>query len=489
MNNEMLPPAADADELKKQLDDLELTFANEVFGVGLLKTTNPPQQANFAAVATNIDADQLGRLQVKPIPQAALQDVITYKEFLAPLLENADLLDRSVVLLGTTEVQVVVLRPIPTGQTPSPTGIILRGDGTWPWFASIDGNDIVVLDAKTTAFGGSFDKGDDGKTASGCPTIGNPGLLGCGLPMDGYAKSPIEHAALDGTPIPHMPFGVFAGCGDNPAGAHVMVTDRATGKRITVPAIDLGPAKKTGHALDLTVAAARFFKSNATANNFGMKLDYRILNGAKFVKSSGPAVTGAKAKIVQQALNEWSFWGNSVPGQVGRTEDDPAVLPHLEAFWAEGVHDPHPGDSHTFWSAAFISWCMRTGGAGDAFLYSGRHSVYISRAIQDRQNGNAASSFLGFRLTEYPPQIGDLVCWAREPGISYNNQHLDAHGQGAYEGHCDLVVAVNDGNVEVIGGNVSLSVSRRHLATDRGGHLLPHGNTEYLIAVIQNKLA
>jgi hypothetical protein len=285
MNNEMLPPAADADQLKKQLDDLELMLANEVFGVGLLKTTTPPQQANFAVVATNIDADQLSRLQVQTIPPAALQDVIALKEFLSPLIENADLLDRSVVLLGATEVQVVVLRPIPTGQTPAPTGKILHGDGSWSWSASIDGNDIVVFDAKTSAFGGSFDRGDSGNTASGCKTKGNPGLLGCALPMDGYAKTAIEHAALDGTPIPHMPFGVFGNCGDNPAGAHVMVTDRATGKRITVPVIDLGPAKKTGQALDLTVAAARFFKSNATANNFGMKLDYRILNGAKFVRS------------------------------------------------------------------------------------------------------------------------------------------------------------------------------------------------------------
>ena len=89
---------------------------------------------------------------------------------------------------------------------------------------------------------------------------------------------------MDGTPLPHMPFGVFSTCADKRDGAHVTVTDRATGKYITVPVIDLGPAKKTGHALDLTVAAARFFKSNATANNFGMKLDYRIIDGAKYVK-------------------------------------------------------------------------------------------------------------------------------------------------------------------------------------------------------------
>lgn len=203
-----------------------------------------------------------------------------------------------------------------------------------------------------------------------------------------------------------------------------------------------------------------------------------------------PVGTGVKANIVQQSLNEWSFWGNSVPGQVGRTEDNPVVLPHLEAYWAEGVGDPHPGDHTTFWSAAFISFCMRKGGALGAFHYSGRHSVYISKAIQDRQNNNATSSFLGFRLTEYAPQIGDLVCWARQPGISYDNQPLDAQGHGDYDGHCDLVVAVNDGNVEVIGGNVSLSVTRRHLPIDRAGHLLPTaGHIEYLIAVMQNKLA
>ena len=53
---------------------------------------------------------------------------------------------------------------------------ILRGDGTWPWSAWIDGADIVVLNAKTTAFGGANDEGDNGETASGLSTriIGRP---------------------------------------------------------------------------------------------------------------------------------------------------------------------------------------------------------------------------------------------------------------------------------------------------------------------------
>jgi hypothetical protein len=281
----LLPPSADKDSFKSELDTLEVGLAREVVGVGLVKTDNPPEEANFADVITNIDADQLKRLQVELVPQEAFDDPDKYKAFLAPLLENADLLDRAVVLLGSAETQVVVLRPVAVAQPPAPGGRILKGDGTWPWFAQIDGNDIVVLDAKSTAFGGSDDSGDSGDTASGFPTKGHPDLLGCALPLDGYARTAAEHKALDGTPLPHMPFGINSDGSDNPDGAHVKVTHRASGRNITVPVVDLGPAKQTGHALDLTVAAARVFKQNATANNFGMTLDYRIINGAKFVKA------------------------------------------------------------------------------------------------------------------------------------------------------------------------------------------------------------
>jgi len=168
----------------------------------------------------------------------------------------------------------------PTGSANQPaTGNkILRGDGTWPWFAEIDGKDIIVRDAIATAFGGDEDPMDSGDTASGCRTKGNPALMGCALPMDGYGV-----AALKGSPLPKIPFGMNRDCSDNAGGAHVIVTHRASGKNITVPAIDLGPGKRTGHALDLTVAAAKKFDSSATANNFEMKLDYRIIDGAKFV--------------------------------------------------------------------------------------------------------------------------------------------------------------------------------------------------------------
>ena len=148
---------------------------------------------------------------------------------------------------------------------------VLRGDGTWPWNAFVDGDDIVVIAARATCFGGASDPQDDGETASGISTKLNPQLAACALPMiyTGLSKALLK--ALGGSPIPKVPWKT-----------KVLVTEAATGKSIPFPVIDLGPAKKTGNAIDLTIAAARCFNPHATASSFEMICHYRILGGAKF---------------------------------------------------------------------------------------------------------------------------------------------------------------------------------------------------------------
>jgi hypothetical protein len=64
----------------------------------------------------------------------------------------------------------------------------------------------------------------------------------------------------------------------------VRVTSRANGKVHDLPVIDLGPAKHTKNALDLTIAAARLFDPGASATKFEMQCDYRILGGAQYVR-------------------------------------------------------------------------------------------------------------------------------------------------------------------------------------------------------------
>ena len=92
---------------------------------------------------------------------------------------------------------------------------LLRGDGSWPWTATVDGDDILVQ-GLATAFGGDDDPQDDGSTASGFNTKGHAGLMACSLPM---RDDNME--ALRGSPIPRMPFGLNADGTRNPRGAWV----------------------------------------------------------------------------------------------------------------------------------------------------------------------------------------------------------------------------------------------------------------------------
>lgn len=157
---------------------------------------------------------------------------------------------------------------------PAPVVGKTLGDGTWPWTARIDGDDVVVDSCRMTCFGGSDDPQDSGDTASGVSTKRNPDLAACSLPMDGRAfpgLSRAEHAALDGSPIPRVPFKTI-----------VEVTVGGIIQRL--PAIDLGPGKRTKNALDLTIAAARIFDSRASARNFETYGSYRVIGAAKYVK-------------------------------------------------------------------------------------------------------------------------------------------------------------------------------------------------------------
>lgn len=160
----------------------------------------------------------------------------------------------------------------PSGSSERNQGTLLDGDGTWPWQAVVDGNDIVILGARATCFGGFDDPQDNGETASGISTK-TPGILGCSLPMDARGKHGLsqgEHDALDGSPIPWLAW-------------ETMVEVTAFGVSHRFPLLDAGPAKRTGNAIDLTKAAARLFDPKATETNFAMGCGVRIIGGAKYV--------------------------------------------------------------------------------------------------------------------------------------------------------------------------------------------------------------
>lgn len=206
--------------------------------------------------------------------------------------------------------------------------------------------------------------------------------------------------------------------------------------------------------------------------------------------AAGPSFAATAATV---AGAQWLFFGSQTCGLAGNIthrghqEGEAGFFERVGTYWLDGVDIRGiDGRNHDQpWSAAFISYVMKQAGAGNRFFYSPQHSQYISRAIRDFLQHKADAGYWGRRLADAKPQIGDLVCWARQAGVDYDHQH-----NGDYAGHCDLIVAVRDGQVDVIGGNVENSVTKRPLALDRDGFVQPTVQRgETLFALMQNRIA
>jgi hypothetical protein len=144
---------------------------------------------------------------------------------------------------------------------------LLTGDGTWHLFPEIIGDDICVHDQIATWFGGDSDPMDDGETASGIRTKGRPLLIGCSLPMD-FGK---RVKNTQGSPIPIIEWLTLV---------EVTNLDAPDMPKLLCPLIDIGPAKKTLHALDLTQEA--FKRLGGNLNRGTLRVDFRIIGGARF---------------------------------------------------------------------------------------------------------------------------------------------------------------------------------------------------------------
>lgn len=147
---------------------------------------------------------------------------------------------------------------------------VLVGDGSYGFEVIVDGSDLLVENVYATWFGGNDDPGDDGNTASGVmnnqPGPSTP--LGCALPIPGSPKTM-------GTPLPRLPWLT-----------QVRVYSLETGKTVTIPLIDIGPARPPAAdaAIDLTQSA--FAALGGIKHKGRLKVNYRIVGGAAYIYES-----------------------------------------------------------------------------------------------------------------------------------------------------------------------------------------------------------
>jgi hypothetical protein len=221
------------------------------------------------------------------------------------------------------------------------------------------------------------------------------------------------------------------------------------------------------------------------------------------------------AQAVNAATTEWNGWGrsswNCINGQKSsgfRNDDESERAQYILDHYVSLIYSPPitwptkaliSGDNYA-WSAVTISYFMAQGGfarkpilpnrvaptaqqlqawaatsQADQFPISQAHADYIRWAIQARKANVAGASYWGYRVDEAAavPEVGDII------GCSRSGQNLSTAQRlayfertGAYDSHTDLVVAKRPGEIDVIGGNVRDSVTKKTLALNAAGQLI-----------------
>ncbi len=230
---------------------------------------------------------------------------------------------------------------------------------------------------------------------------------------------------------------------------------------------------------------------------------------------------GVRRRIVDIALQEWTFFGSPVVDQVSEVR----LLPPGMGSGSEGLvlestssgRPPllDPGESARVassiagywvvtpegsgilseqnrawngpngvgarwvapWSAAFISWVMCEAGlaSSDQFRRAIAHRSYIDQAIRARDGAAPGSAYVAYDVGEVAVEPGDLLCNSRRPVYRNLAERRRQMGIGAST-HCDVVVKVDAGaeRILAIGGNVLRAVSLKVLpATAEDGILKP----------------
>ena len=164
-----------------------------------------------------------------------------------------------------------------------------------------------------------------------------------------------------------------------------------------------------------------------------------------------------KKKLIDIAEEEHKAWNE---GKIKEGSQD--TLPRLRNYWEEGAGIKKNDDYYIneAWSSAFISYLMRKAGAGDDFKYATSHSQYIAQAVKNRKENNS-KKFKAYKPNEVEVKVGDLVCYPRQSGVTYNSP-------SGYKSHCDLIVSIKNNNAIGVGGNVGNSVSKKSFPLKNG---------------------
>jgi hypothetical protein len=201
---------------------------------------------------------------------------------------------------GPNVLKTSSLAKLKTSWKPSSSRKVVAKSGKVPWSVKVDGKDLVVENVLATCFGGKFDSGDDGTTASGVKNDGYPKAgakpMGVALPVE------LSSPKTNNSPIAfkeQIPW---------KSGVKVWRITDGEAKAVNCILIDNGPntVRYPSHALDLNPNVALLFAPDydpkEIANGWSENgFSYRIIGGAQYASGSITAPISS-ASLIQRAV-------------------------------------------------------------------------------------------------------------------------------------------------------------------------------------------
>lgn len=226
--------------------------------------------------------------------------------------------------------------------------------------------------------------------------------------------------------------------------------------------------------------------------------DFAIRNYEPFSRQELVALTLREWRVFNQPIDDEDPLQRPEPTSPEvKAERLPGLWQRVGEYWWTGMDPGMKESSYTgkhndngivfnfkddgtyAWSAAFISYIMRTAGANNRFPYSPNHSTYINAAAS-----GSSSILRGHDPSTYAPKLGDLICTAR--GKSRDTIKFSSLPTTySFPSHCGIVVMTNQNaepfgrEISIIGGNVNDSVALTHVPVDAQGLIAGANGTSY----------
>ena len=177
-------------------------------------------------------------------------------------------------------------------------------------------------------------------------------------------------------------------------------------------------------------------------------------------------------KAVHAALTEMEVFARKNGAVLVETKQplSSRVLEYFKLVGRPDIIDPTAEP----WSAAFISFVMKTAGASPTqFPISPSHSLYILFALANRVANRMNASMVYFDRNERAPEVGDLIGFSRTAEVRNRADMERFLPSRFFASHTNLVVDVAPGRIKAIGGNLSQSTRIVNVKTNAEGRIDP----------------